>query len=284
MTMRWEDERYVRVYTRDSADWLALGWEAQALFVLTLRKVDRAGILDFGRHGVRGLASVVAMPVEVVERALAILVEDGCVKVSGTRLVVPNFIEAQEAPSSDAQRKRESRGRARDLAAAFGDTGSQSVTSGHENGQKVTAGHTRSQPVTPSCAVPSCTEEKKSEPLRLAPSEAPKPKAKTKTETDPVRRALSDALVAVYAVERGSPYGWDGAKDAEALGRLLGWSRDVSDHERRFRLALRSPAAEYGYRVDTIAQFATSRVWNHFAGGSSAPQTKAAPLCAPGVR
>ena len=35
--MRWEDERYVRVYTRDTPGWLSLSFDAQAL--LFLKKV-----------------------------------------------------------------------------------------------------------------------------------------------------------------------------------------------------------------------------------------------------
>jgi hypothetical protein len=98
---------------------------------------------------------------------------------------------------------------------------------------------------------------------------------------DPLRRVLSDALVAVYLVERGSPYGWDRVKDGQGLGRLLSWSRDVDEHVRRFRLALRSPAIEYGFRVDTIAAFATGRIWNHFAAPASGP-VRPRPLAAPG--
>lgn len=54
MALRWQDERYVRVYTRDTADWLSLSFLAQGLFVLLLRKVDRAGILPLGRQGKKG--------------------------------------------------------------------------------------------------------------------------------------------------------------------------------------------------------------------------------------
>lgn len=154
--MRWEDERYVRVYTRDTTDWVALGWEAQSLFVLTMRKVDRAGILDLGKSGVRGLAALVAMPLEVVQRALPTLVEDGCVKLTGSVLVLPNFIEAQEAKQSDAQRKREQRARDRDLASA-------GVTNCDHSSRNVTgadtSGGVASISVTPNCAVPSRTEE-----------------------------------------------------------------------------------------------------------------------------
>lgn len=179
--MRWEDERYVRVYVRDTADWLALGWEAQALFMLSMRKCDRAGLLDLGKAGTRGLAALVGMPHEVVQRALPTLVEDGCVSLNGSTLVIRNFIEAQEASQSDAQRKRESRGRARDRAA----------TSGHESGQvvevesrtvtaspgSVTSGHAESQVVTPSCAVPC-----RAEPISLSHSPARAREAAAETE------------------------------------------------------------------------------------------------------
>jgi hypothetical protein len=147
--MRWEDERYVRIYTRDTPDWLALGWEAQALFVFTTRKCDRAGILELGRSGTRGLAALVVMPLEVVERALPILLSDGCVQMNGTTLVIPNFIEAQETPQSDAQRQREARARARDRAQ------SRNVTEASRNVTTVTDPVTpRHALVTPNCAVP----------------------------------------------------------------------------------------------------------------------------------
>ena len=51
--MDWSDERYVRVYTRDTPDWQCLSFLAQGLFCLILRKVDRAGVLPLGRSGRR---------------------------------------------------------------------------------------------------------------------------------------------------------------------------------------------------------------------------------------
>lgn len=113
--MRWEDERYVRIYTRDTPEWISLGWEAQSLFILLLRKLDRAGVLELGKSGARGLAALLRMPQDVTERALAALIEDGCVEQRGSNLVVPNFIEAQESTMSPSVRQKESRERRRDL-------------------------------------------------------------------------------------------------------------------------------------------------------------------------
>jgi hypothetical protein len=167
--MNWSDERYVRVYTRDTADWLSLSFLAQGLFCLILRKVDRAGVMQLGRHGRKAVAITVGHAGDWprLEPALEELLADGCVIIKGDLLVVPNFMEAQEAAMSDAQRQRESREKrlARAMAEGLGlvtavtgrDIPSQNVTGGHESGENVTSGHAASQPVTPS--VPSLPSE-----------------------------------------------------------------------------------------------------------------------------
>lgn len=156
--MRWEDERYVRVYTRDTVGWLTLSFDAQALFLLLLRKVDRAGLLELDSVGRRGVAVAVGHPREWtrLEPALEELLADGCVRLSedGRRLLVPNFLAAQEAKASDRARQQKSRETARDVAAMNNrDSSSHGVTGGHELGQSVTPSHATSQSVTPSCAV-----------------------------------------------------------------------------------------------------------------------------------
>lgn len=196
--MRWEDERYVRVYTRDTAEWLALGWEGQALAMMLLRKCDRAGIVHIGKAGVRGLAALVGVPLEVVERTLPLLLEDGMLQATSGGYVFPNFIAAQETRSSDAQRKRDQRERDRDQAVAGGAKGNksgldiqatmsrQAVTPGGHHMESpiasqpdVTSGHQQASPavtsshagtVTPCCAVPS-----RAVPTSLAGSEARPP-------------------------------------------------------------------------------------------------------------
>lgn len=182
--MDWQNERYIRLYTRDTVEWEMLPWQSRALWPLLLRKVDRIGYLPLGRHGFRGLAALVKLPPEVVEPGLEGLLEDGCVvkledKAGGEILFVPNFVPAQEAPQSDRARKAKQREleRARALAMSRGvpaadesgqpvtngddagppvtsrDESSRVVTSSHEAGRKVTNGHTPSQVVTPSLTV-----------------------------------------------------------------------------------------------------------------------------------
>src|SRR5688500_7335433 len=102
--MRWEDERYVRVYTRDTVEWDMLPWQSRCLWPLILRRVDRVGFLELGKHSVRGLAVSVKLPPDVVEPGLVGLLDEGWIEQHGTTLVVPKFIEAQETPSSPALR------------------------------------------------------------------------------------------------------------------------------------------------------------------------------------
>lgn len=177
--MNWSDERYVRIYTRDTPAWLCLSILAQGLFCLILRKVDRSGVLELGQLGRRGVAIAVGFPGEWsrLEPALEELVSDGCIQVTGDRLVAPNFLEAQEAEASDKARSKAYRERRRDQARA-GVTRSQEkrrtvsepsqgvalrheptgVRDGGDTGRDVPATE-RVATVTPSRAVPSVPPE-----------------------------------------------------------------------------------------------------------------------------
>lgn len=120
--MDWGNERYVRLYVRDTADMLAAGWEGRAVFTELLRKVDRAGLLDISDREV--LADLLRMPREIVDVGLERLLRRGVVlEMAGGGLLVRNFLEAQEARQSDAQRQRESRARRAASAASQGVTG-----------------------------------------------------------------------------------------------------------------------------------------------------------------
>ena len=114
--MRWEDEHWVKLYTRDTLDWQAIGWEAHAVWFEVFRKLDTAGVLDLGKHGAKGFAVAIGMPVDILDRGLKALLDDGCLVLNGSLLVMPNYVEAQEARKSDRLRQRDSRARARDDA------------------------------------------------------------------------------------------------------------------------------------------------------------------------
>lgn len=160
MALDWSNERYVRLYTRDTATWKLVDWRARTVLLHLLRKVDRAGVLDVGDDGELGLAAVLELPLEeVVEPGIAQLVKRGVVVNSGTAYLLPNFLAAQEAVASDRQRQRDARDRRRAAtmtAAAERDQASRNVTG---ESRSVTERHAESRGVTgchsePSRAVP----------------------------------------------------------------------------------------------------------------------------------
>lgn len=150
--MNWADERYVKAFTRDSVDWLSLSFDAQALFLMLLRKVDRAGVLELGRHGKRGAAIAIGHPRDWkrIEPALEELLTDGCLSMTSSGwLFIPNFQEAQECASSDKARQQKHRelrvatARAKSLGL---------VTNRDGRSQDVKKSHDRSRDVTPCLA------------------------------------------------------------------------------------------------------------------------------------
>ncbi len=198
--MDWSNERYVRVYTRDTTTWKLMDWRGRVVLSLLFRKVDRAGVLDVGHDGVLGLAAVLELPLDIVEAGIAQLtnVRGGQPTVvdTGTAYVIPNFLDAQEAPQADAQRKRESRSRRRDIALAVSRNlllPGAGESSGHETGQDRDVG---SQPVTPILSVPS-----RSDPESLPPAHAilPSPVPSTTSST---RGPTLDQLWSELEVER----------------------------------------------------------------------------------
>ncbi len=181
MSLRWEDERYVRLYTRDTPEWTSLSGPACGLFCLLIRAADRAGLIPLGRKGIAGLATFLRWPVDSLAPLVDELEADGCIQIVETTLMIPNFIEAQEAKSSDAQRKRDQR--ERDRAKVQASYNVVDTTLCHDLSQPVTDGH--SYPSLPILTKPSLAEVKAvpegtaSIPVQLVIQEAPVKKAKT---------------------------------------------------------------------------------------------------------
>ena len=146
--MNWSDERYVRLFTRDTVTWLRWSFEARSVFCLLLRKVDRSGVLETGRGDkAEALALTLMAPIDTCRKALDELTACGTVAVGDASVVLPRFIEAQECRMSDAARQKESREK-RAVAKLQNHEDAR-----HAPSHAVTAGHTVSHVVTP--AVPS---------------------------------------------------------------------------------------------------------------------------------
>lgn len=162
MTMDWANERYVRLYTRDTAEWLCLPWQARAVWPLLVRKADRSGIIET-RLGSRGLAALVALPEDVTAPGVEGLLVDGCLEVHALGYLIPNYLEAQETPQSDGQRKRESRERRR-VGVTPRHGGSRGVTIRDQTSQNVTKGHAVSHAVTRGHEVSLLSEPSRADP------------------------------------------------------------------------------------------------------------------------
>lgn len=113
--MDWSNERYVRLYVRDTKTWLLLGWEGQCVLSLMLRKMDRAGVIADVKDGA-DLAVIFTngMPVEVAQTGLDRLEKQGVIEITQVGIVMPNFIEAQEAVMSNKEKCRKYRETRRD--------------------------------------------------------------------------------------------------------------------------------------------------------------------------
>lgn len=113
----WADEPFVKVYTRDEADWIAMPLAAQSVALLLLRKMDRAGFLKLGRRGIEALPAILGKTspedVDFISAGIRYLLDvDGCVKLlpSGG-LFWANYLDAQRAQASDRARKAAQRER-----------------------------------------------------------------------------------------------------------------------------------------------------------------------------
>lgn len=149
--MRWEDEPYVKLFSRDTPTWVAMSWQAKALLPLLMRKVDKAGLMECGQLGRSAVSLMTGLPEEVTVVGLESLERLGVTAWHGNTLEIPNFEEAQEARASDIARKRESRARAKKKLRAEPQPTEISTP-------RVTRGHTESQPVTPRHPSPDTTD------------------------------------------------------------------------------------------------------------------------------
>jgi hypothetical protein len=186
---------------------------------LILREVDRAGILELGKLGLRAVAVAVRAPWEEIEAPLAKLLEDGmCVHRDDLRLlVIPNFIDAQEAPQSDKARKRAERERARDLAKAKSlsvtapsqnvTPPSVGVTDGHEDSNPVTSSHSvlcRAVPSHAALGADAANGEPEDPDPELSDADESSPPSKLESGFDLAKRVFAEE----WEIKNHRPYSW----------------------------------------------------------------------------
>jgi hypothetical protein len=172
--MDWSNERYVRLYTRDTTSWKLFSWEARFVLMSLLRKVDRSGVLDVGNDGIEGLAALIEVPLEIAAVGVPQLLKRETLVQRDTLFVMPNFLPAQEAKQSDAMRKREERERRRHAALAgtrhaddeFPDKPSRNVTEPENESRNVTDSYESrtERPLNPIYVTPSQAEPSQAEP------------------------------------------------------------------------------------------------------------------------
>lgn len=110
--MDWTNERYVRLYTRDTTTWRRLGWDGQNVLMHLLRKVDRSGCLELGElEPWEAVMLHIGCPEDAARRGMDALLRVGTVTIRDGHITLPSFVEAQECTKSDRQRAREYRER-----------------------------------------------------------------------------------------------------------------------------------------------------------------------------
>ena len=154
----YSDERYARLYTRDTPEWHVLTWQAKAVYCLLRRKVDRSGVVPLGRGGLRAVSALVGVPGDVGEPAMRELADSGYLDINAARVAVVEFVESETAVKSDALRQAESRARRGASDVTKRDTESRNVTKSHTGSHAVTESHMASQNVTLCLTDPCLTD------------------------------------------------------------------------------------------------------------------------------
>ena len=257
--MNFQDERWVRLFTRNTPSWVSMKWESRAVLPLLMRELDRSGCIDLGADGMDGLALLVMLPVTVVRDGVTDLVRRQTVVANGTKLVMPNFLEAQEIPKSDKDRAKAYREKKR--SEALDNKVEEPKPETSRIVTPVTIVRDASQNVTPVCAVLVCDEEER-EPvavpapvaLALVPNEPVKTKrAKPtpKTLIDPSFQPDDECLaklakegisapVALAAVSEFVEYWTEGEGKGK---RHVNWPLTFRDRLKRLRDWDRLPGA-----------------------------------------
>jgi hypothetical protein len=220
--MNWADENWIKIYIRDTGNWISLGWQAQSVFLLSMRKCDRFGRIPTGSKHARGLAGILSVPLDVVEQALPLLLDEGtgCMRVSGDHIEIVNFADAQSSRSSVAKRAREYRDREREKY--------QNVTKCDEIVTK--CDETVTQNVTPSQTVTDRHDQIRSDQIR-SDRNSDHPSRNVTARPRRVQSPAFEEFWSAYPKHVGKVKAlekWPGDEHLEAILSALGWQKKSS--------------------------------------------------------
>lgn len=112
--MDYANERWIKVYTRDTAGWLAMSWQAQGLGLLLSRKMEpTTGEISLGRKGLPTVIGLLGPTArwEDVEPFISELLEEGRLEYDDERKVLVDHDHPvrQGARTSGTARSQQSR-------------------------------------------------------------------------------------------------------------------------------------------------------------------------------
>ncbi len=121
--MEWNDEHYVKLFTRNTLTWKSWTWEARTVFLMLLRRVNMAGFLETGDlDPVEAIALQIDVPAHIVEIGLKQLLKSKTCELLDQAVLISKFVDAQETPKSPQQAKRDHRERVKTRRRTAGKT------------------------------------------------------------------------------------------------------------------------------------------------------------------
>lgn len=157
MAIDWASDDFARLFKRETDDDLLLSWEALAAWHMFLKKCDKSGLIETKR-GVRGLSAVLRIPLEVLDRVLEELLEDGRIRNAPDRgFYAPNYARANYTARTPGSRQADARIRSAITMTSPHGAGSSDACDGLQNG--VTSSHMESRGVTSSHVVDPISDQ-----------------------------------------------------------------------------------------------------------------------------
>lgn len=105
--MKYDDENWIKIYTRDTAGWVILSWQARGIALELSRKLPKnTGELSLGRRGIEALGPLLRAPWPEIKAAVEELIADGRLEYDAERQVIrdPQHAERQNAVSTSKAR------------------------------------------------------------------------------------------------------------------------------------------------------------------------------------